>query len=169
MILKADYESRDESFKTKKSSEICFKCGICCVVRGYSCHVSYDSEKFNPRYTFVYDCLGSSDPARNPNIWLCVSCHKCEEVCPYEVSPIKFIEEMKSQAFEMGLAPSLIMSEVENILTTGYAFPISSVTLRLREELHLEPLQMKAIEDLRILSSKTGFIDKMLKAKENHI
>jgi len=142
------------------------KCGTCCVVRGHSCHVMYDEEKFNPRYTYVYDCLGAEEPFQNPNIWLCVSCHKCDEMCPYEVSPVSFIEAMKPNAFENGHAHPIVVGEVENVLSTGYAFPLTLSTTRLREMLSLKPIQTLAIEDIKRIAEQTGLALKLKKNKE---
>ena len=119
----------------------------------------YD-QQFNPRYTFIYDCLGSEKGSANPNIWLCVSCHKCEEVCPYEVSPIKFIESLKSDAMANNQVPDIVRAEVSRIVTTGYSFMLTGVTERLRKELNLKPLTSCGIHDLTILMKKTGLIEK---------
>jgi heterodisulfide reductase subunit C len=144
---------------TKEVSEICLKCGVCCVLDGYSCPVQYDGQ-FKPTYTYVYDCLGSSDPSRNPNIWQCVSCHKCEETCPYEVKPIQFIEDMKMKAFAEADAPSSIVSEMKQVLETGYAFPITSNTVNQRESLGLDPLEAEPV--LMPFASRLG-VDKLIK------
>jgi heterodisulfide reductase subunit C len=156
LILRAEYLSSDDSLKLKDAAEICLKCGVCCVISGHSCHVQYD-ERFNARQTYVYDCLGSEDPVENTNIWLCVSCHKCEEICPYEVSPVKFIEAMKAEAFRRNLIHPVMLGEVENILSSGFAFPITSSAERQRERLGLEPLQTAVADELRLIAEKTGF------------
>ena len=93
-------------------------------------------------------------PESNPSIWLCVSCHKCEEMCPYEVSPISFIEAAKQMAVEAGEAPEAILGEIEQVLNTGYAFPITANSERLREVLGLEPLH--PTPELKRLAEATG-------------
>jgi heterodisulfide reductase subunit C len=120
----------------------------------------YD-DQFNPRYTFVYDCLSSEKGPANPNIWLCVSCHKCEETCPYEVSPIRFIEALKSEAMNNGLVHNLLKDEVAQIVSTGYAFLLTGVTDRQRKELNLEPLKPRGTSDLSVLIKRTGFSEKL--------
>jgi len=166
LILKAGYLAHDRSMNMRKAAEICLRCGVCCVVRGHSCHVSYDVEKFNPKHTFVYNCLGAEDPVKNPNIWLCVSCHKCEEICPYEVSPISFIEEMKALAFQKGYAQPMIVGEVENVISTSYAFQILPSTARMRGELGLKALKTTAVVDVQKIAEKTALYTKLRKAKE---
>ena len=137
----------------RKAAEICLKCGVCCAVPEYGCPAQYGPQ-FNPKNTYVYDCLGAEQPASNPNIWQCVSCHKCEEMCPYEVSPIHFIEAMKQRALEAGEAPESITGEIEQVVNTGYAFPLTANTERLRTELGLEPIQ--PTEDLKRIAEATG-------------
>ena len=165
MVLRVDYEFEDDSLELKKAAEICLQCGVCCVVKGHSCHAQYDAQ-FNPKNTYVYDCLGCDAPLDNPNIWSCVSCHKCEELCPYEVSPISFIEAIKAKAFEEGQAHPVIQSEVSNILSTGYAFPLTSASQRQRQQLGLNPPDTSSAEELRLIAEKAG-ITKKLSSEES--
>jgi heterodisulfide reductase subunit C len=121
--------------------------------------------RFNPRYTFVYDCLTSEKGVENPNIWLCVSCHKCEETCPYEASPIHLIEAMKENAMKRGAVNPVIKAEVNQILSTGYAFPLTNTTDRQRQSLNLKPVPMQAATELAIIAAKTGLANMLKEAK----
>jgi len=143
-----------------EAAEICLKCGLCCNVT-HSCHVMYDHNHFNPRYTFVYDCLASEKRASNPNIWMCVSCHKCEETCPYDVSPIQFIEALKTEALEHGFVHPTIKAEVTQVVATGFAFPLSGATERQRQALNLKPLPTKPLGELAKIAEKTGLAAKL--------
>ncbi|MCW4050557.1 MAG: hypothetical protein NWE89_12565 [Candidatus Bathyarchaeota archaeon] len=147
----------------KEAAEICLKCGVCCVIEGYSCPAQYDAQ-FKPTQTYVYDCLGHEEPSGNKNIWQCVSCHKCEEMCPYEVSPVDFIEAMKEQALQGGHAPQSIIGELMQVITTGYAFPITPNTTRQRERLGLEPVKLN--HELGIIAEKTGLLELLNSLKE---
>ena len=158
-------ERGNEPKTLKIMAEICFKCGVCCVIRDHSCHAQLDAQ-FNPRQTYVYDCLGSGDPAGNQNIWLCVSCHKCEELCPYEVSPINVIESLKAQSFEEGQAHPMIVGEIKQIVSTGYAFPLTGASSRQREKLGLAALTQGSEEDLKRISEKTGLVAKLQRYEE---
>ena len=152
MAIRAQYpDSIEDRLNT---AEICLKCGVCCNV-SHSCHVMYDG-RFNPRYTFVYDCLRSEKGAENPNIWLCVSCHKCEETCPYEVSPIHLIEALKEYAMKRSTVNPMIKAEVNQIISTGCALQITNATDRLRQNLNLKPVPMQAASDLAKIAEKTG-------------
>jgi len=159
LVIRVNYDA-DDNLSIVEASEICLKCGVCCVVKGHSCHAQLDSQ-FSPKYTYVYDCLGMDSPSENPNIWLCVSCHKCEELCPYEVSPIRFIESMKAEAFDNGRAHPVIFGEVANIVSTGFAFPLTASSRRQRQQLGLEPLDESAAEDLMKIAEITGLSEKI--------
>ncbi|MBL7079260.1 hypothetical protein ISS39_02935 [Candidatus Bathyarchaeota archaeon] len=82
-------------------------------------------------------------------------------MCPYEVSPIRFIESMKAKAFEDGLAHPVIFGEVANIVSTGFAFPLTVSSSRQRQQLGLEPLNESAAEDLMKIAEKTGLSGKI--------
>ena len=164
LVIRVKYDAED-NLSVVEASEICLKCGVCCVVKEHSCHAQLDSQ-FSPRYTYVYDCLGADSPSENPNIWLCVSCHKCEELCPYEVSPIRFIESMKSKAFEDGRAHPVIFGEVANVVSTGFAFPLTASSRRQRQRMGLAPLDESASEDLKKIAEKTGLSEKIDKYRE---
>ena len=159
LVIRVNYDA-DDNLSVVEASEICLKCGVCFVVKGHSCHVQLDIQ-ISPKYTYVYDCLGMDSPSENPNIWLCVSCHKCEELCPYDVSPIRFIESMKAEAFENGRAHPVIFGEVANIVSTGFAFPLTASSRRQRQQLGLEPLDESAAEDLMKIAEITGLSEKI--------
>lgn len=165
MLLSIEYKARGDLFERYPRIEKCLKCGVCCVVKGHSCHVQYDSAQFDPKKTYVYNIFSSSEPIKNPNIWLCVSCHKCHEICPYDVNPMKVIEALKEEAFEKGYSHPLILSEVDQILSTGLAFPITSSTQIKREELGLPALEKKAISDITKIAKITGLTRKMFRSK----
>jgi len=161
LVLKVDYQSLMDR---RPNADICLKCGVCCVANDFFCHAQFDSQ-FNPKNTFVYNCLEPDKPEENPNIWLCVSCHKCEEACPYDVSPVEFIESIKKKAFDKGNSHAGIIGEVDAIISTGFAFPITSRTGRTREGLGLEAFEPDA-EDIKIIAEKTGLLEKIEKIKE---
>jgi heterodisulfide reductase subunit C len=161
LVIRVDYEA-DDDLSVVEAYEICLQCGVCCVVKEHSCHAQND-EQFDPKHTYVYDCLRADPPSENLNIWLCVSCHKCEELCPYEVSPIRFIESMKALAFENRLAHPVILGEVTNVVSTGFAFPLTASASRQRQRLGLEPFDESASDDLRKIADKTGLSEKLEK------
>jgi heterodisulfide reductase subunit C len=153
LVLNLKYHLIGFESEAGKVAEICLKCAVCCVVKEYGCPAHY-GRKYNARDTYVYDVLSHQDPLENQGIWTCVSCHKCEEMCPYEVSPIKFIERSKQEAVKIGKAPPSIYEEIMQVITTSFAFPITSNTTRLRKKNNLPELVI--IDELQVIAEKTG-------------
>ena len=152
-------------FEGKEASEFCLKCGVCCILDTHHCPVQYDS-RYSPIFTYVYDILSS--PVENDALWQCVSCHKCEELCPYDVSPIKFIEYTKSSEFKTGKAIKEIVNEVKSVIGTGYAFRVTDYSERLREELGLTQIKLE-FDELGVIGEKTGLFEILAQYEEGKI
>ena len=89
-------------------------------------------------------------------------CHKCVEMCPYEVSPVNYIEHIKQLAVKKGKAPNSIYEEINQISQTGYAFPLTPNTIRRRNQIELDEIEL--IEEIQIIAKKTG-LKKLLEGK----
>jgi len=113
----AKYPTEYKEHGIDREPEICLKCGVCCVTR-YGCPAQRG--KFSPTYTYVYNCLESDFPAANPNIWLCISCRRCEDLCPYEASPVNYIDAAKAEAMRHGLIQPFIAGENNTIISNMY-------------------------------------------------
>jgi len=163
MPVKLEYKAKNELLQKFPKIEICLKCNTCALVDP----VIY-ANGFSHTNTFITNVFSATEPEKNPNIWLCVSCHKCEEICPYEVKPIEVIEALKDEAFEKGYAPEAIRGEIEQVLATGYAFPIFQSLAyinRMRGNLGLKTLGERKIEDIKKIVTKTGLEAKMAGGK----
>ncbi|MCJ7614686.1 hypothetical protein MUO71_08005 [Candidatus Bathyarchaeota archaeon] len=163
MPVTINYQARDKLLKKYPKIEKCLNCNTCALVDP----VIY-AHDFSATKTFIHNVFSTSEPEKNPNIWLCMSCHKCEEICPYEVKPVEVIEGLKDEAFEKGCAPEFIREEINQVLTTGYAFPISqslNYINRMRNNLGLEPLGERKVADLAIIARKTGLEIKLAGGK----
>ena len=163
MPLKVEYKAKNKLLEKYPKIEVCFKCNTCAPVDP----VIY-ANGFSPTNTFISNVFSATEPEKNPNIWLCVSCHKCEEICPYEVKPTEVIEALKDEAFENGYAPEAIREEISQVLTTGYAFPILrslSYINRIRGQFGLKALGERNVEDIKKIVRKTGLENKMAGGK----
>jgi hypothetical protein len=63
---------------------------------------------------------------------------------------------MKEQALEKEEMPTMIIEEIKRVISTGYAFPVTSNTSRTREKLELRPV--KLYDGLSVLAKKTGLL-----------
>ncbi|MEM2093834.1 MAG: hypothetical protein QXI32_00885 [Candidatus Bathyarchaeia archaeon] len=170
MILRISYETREKLLKRYPKIETCLKCSLCAFKDGYGCYVSnygvgVDGTKFNALDTFTYNIFGADEPAKNPNLWLCVSCHRCHDICPYDVNPTEVIESLKATAFESGNAPDLIRDEVSSIVSTGFAFPVVESQRAQRDRLHLPALETPPLEDLEKIAKRTNLDDRLTKLR----
>ena len=164
MPVTVHYQAKDKLLQKYPKIEKCLKCNTCALVDP----VIYAHE-FSQTDTFVNNVFSASEPEKNPNIWLCVSCHKCEEICPYEVRPVEVIEGLKDEAFEKGYAPEFIVEEMKQVLTTGYAFPIFqslNYINRMRSNLGLKTLGERQVGDIVKIAKKTGLESKLAGSKK---
>ena len=166
MLLQISYETRDMLLKRYPKVETCLKCSLCAFKDGYGCFISnygvgVDGARFSALDTYTYHVFSAKEPVKNPNLWLCVSCHRCHEICPYDVSPKDVVEALKAAAFESGYAPDLIRGEISNVLSTSFAFPIVQSQQVQRGKLGLPVLENVGLEDLAKIAKRTGLEDKL--------
>jgi len=140
--------------------EKCLKCSLC----GPVCIVKY-VECFSPTYTYVYDVFSAKEPIKNPSIWWCVACHKCQEICPYDVKPLEAILGLREAALENGFGTQPFVDLVESVLSTGVSFPITSFSTSLRAKLNLPPLEIVSVEDVKKIAEKTSLGKKLEKIR----
>jgi len=155
MLLRTSFQVRDPQLEPRPETEYCLQCAVC----GLVCVVNFD-ERYDPRRSFVYDLFAEGMEARQ-TLWGCPSCHKCEERCPYDFKPLELVRARKEAAFAAGLAPKEVYSEFESVLSTGSAFPVSSVTLRQRAKLGLPDLPEVPVDELAAIAQRTGLAAKI--------
>lgn len=142
----------------------CLECSNCQI-----CPVTQFSSAYTVTSSYVYGMISSETPLDEIDVWKCVVCHSCENVCPFDISAGHLIEGFKIQAFKAGFAPTAVVELAKSIATTGRGFQVSARTNREREALGLPLLSVEDGDDYRQLSEITG-LDKILaeyKAKED--
>jgi len=60
----------------------------------------------------------------------------------------------------------MIVGEIKQIVSTGYAFPLTGASSRQREKLGLAALTQGSEEDLKRISEKTGLVAKLQRYEE---
>ncbi len=97
--------SRDQKFKYAvdafgaNHSLNCFACSTCSV----ECPVNVHGGRLDPRRIIQMAVLGmESELLEMPEIWLCLNCKKCANVCPQGVDPSKVIAMLRRRAVEKG-------------------------------------------------------------------
>ena len=148
--------------KRVKDMASCFQCGTCVA----ACPVARQTggEVYHPRRVVRTTLEGEArELLDQPTLWLCTSCHACLEHCPQKVPVSELIQDLQNLASSMGIAPEEIVSEVENILATGWALAPSDSANKKRQELGLPPVptEMQGGEDLQVIAGATELLEKL--------
>lgn len=155
-MITIHFKGRKDLYDFDELRECCFECSVCslhCVVQ--------NRKGYGGRKTFVYDLFSSEEPRVHEALWACSGCHKCAEVCPQEVDPLRVIVSLQEQAFEEGDAPSYVYDLVNLVLETGMAFPVTKKTLKDREKLGLLPPEETGNDEVRRIAGLTGLAKKL--------
>ncbi|MDO8123598.1 MAG: 4Fe-4S dicluster domain-containing protein [Candidatus Hermodarchaeota archaeon] len=167
-----DVEERLEEIAQKLAKRVdtksCFQCGSCVS----ACPVSRitDGELYHPRRIVRATLEGeASKLLEQPSLWLCTSCHACLEHCPQKVPVSELVQDLQNLASELGVTPDDIVSEVENIIATGWALAPSESANKRRVELGLPPipLEEKGKKDLHTIAKATELLSRLKKIKEH--
>lgn len=159
-MIRISFKGRKELYDHGQFRECCFECSVCslhCVVQNL--------EGYGGRKTFLYDLFSSEEPESHRALWSCSGCHKCVDVCPQEVDPLKVIVSLQEQSFEGGDAPSYVYDLVGLVLETGMSFPVTRKTLKDREKYGLPPPEAKGIDEVQRIAGLTGLQEKLRRKK----
>ena len=163
-------ENRLEEIAHKLAKRVdtqsCYACGTCVA----ACPVSRltGGELYHPRRVVKATLEGEAQQLlEQPTLWLCTSCHACLEHCPQKVPVSELIQDLQNLASSLGLAPTDIVSEVENILATGWALAPSESVNKQRAELGLPPIALNARsnKDLVTIAKATELLKRLEKIK----
>lgn len=157
MLLPVEYKT---VIKRHPSLEKCLKCSVC----HQNCIASLYSGVYDLKNIFLFDVF-TRGAIENQNLWNCPLCDYCYERCPYDVKTIEVLEALKEEAFRKGLAPTSIMDQVRQTLSTGFGFPITAYTQTLREKLGIPSLKPEKSEDLEKIAEKTGLSGSLKESK----
>jgi heterodisulfide reductase subunit C len=160
VLLREPFQAHDSQLEPRAEVEYCLQCAVC----GLVCVVN-QAEAYDPRHTFVYDLFNQGIEAKE-TLWGCPTCHKCEERCPYDFRPLELVKAHKEAALAAGLAPEAVYGELESLLSTGSAFPGSSVTERRRSKLGLPDLPARPVNELAIIAEHTGLAGRLAAARQ---
>lgn len=94
----------------------CYNCGACVS----DCPVAEIKEHFNPNQIIGMVLDGKVNELLNSKeIWYCVECHTCYEMCPQKFGMEKVFTTLKHLAIEKGLEPSSVKGAIDVFLKTG--------------------------------------------------
>jgi len=133
---------------------LCFQCGTCTA----DCPIARFSESYRPRKLMRMTQLGLKERVLSSDvIWLCAACFTCVDHCPQDVEIAGVLRALRNLAVKEGYMPRVYKDLAVNILKTGYAYRISELRLKKREEQKLPALPKANLESIDKLSKITGF------------
>ncbi|WXG41341.1 MAG: 4Fe-4S dicluster domain-containing protein [Candidatus Freyarchaeum deiterrae] len=157
---KKDNNLRGEITETHEGETLnfCYQCSTC----SGCCPVFRYNARFNPRKIVENTLLGRKDrTVDSPDIWFCTVCHNCTEKCPQGVKVSEIIIELKNLSSKEGLFPVHLQEEAKALLEFGMVSPANKAILSRREKLGLPVVENAPPEEIRTLTSFTGF-DKLV-------
>jgi CoB--CoM heterodisulfide reductase subunit B len=123
----------------------CAECGACV----HDCPVVRVDDGFNPNTVMKRLALGDVDALlTSPDIWKCVDCYVCAELCPQNFGMDKAFEVLRAEAQARGIRPSGTAAQLAAFAKAGR---LSEVAEGPRRKLGLPPGPKSAIDDLRVL------------------
>lgn len=137
---------------------MCEQCGVCSGI----CPLSRLTD-FRVRRVLLKAGLGADEVIESLDLWLCMMCYACLERCRAGLHIPEIISVLRTLAARKGLIPPATIKVAKLFLKTGYSFPISGLTKKMREELGLEELKVKqrVRKDVETLMERTGFLELM--------
>jgi len=134
--------------------KVCFQCGTCTS----GCPIARFSRSYRPRQIIQMTQLGMrSKVLSSDTLWLCAACYTCTDRCPQDVEVASVLRVLRNLAVKEGFMPSIYKEMANNVLGTGYAYKITDMRLRKREEFKLPPLPKANLKDLAKLAKITKF------------
>ncbi|TET20121.1 CoB--CoM heterodisulfide reductase subunit C [Candidatus Bathyarchaeota archaeon] len=133
---------------------LCFQCGTCTA----DCPIARFDDFYRPRKLIRMTQLGLKDRLlSNDVIWLCSTCFTCVDHCPQDVGIASIVRALRNLTVEGGRMPVGYKEQASNILKTGYAYVISDLRLKKRQQKGLPALPKANLESVAKLFDITGF------------
>ncbi|VVB89951.1 CoB--CoM heterodisulfide reductase subunit B [uncultured archaeon] len=129
------WDSRYSYLKTLKevfdlpSLRKCYECGACVN----DCPVVKVSPEFNPNEIIGRVLSGELEAVIDShNIWRCVDCYTCYELCPQKMGMNKIFDKLKHIAVEKGKGPKGLSASIEMFRKDGRLGEPTSVRKKLK-------------------------------------
>jgi CoB--CoM heterodisulfide reductase subunit B len=133
----------------------CYECGACVN----DCPVVKITPEFNPNEIIGRLLSGELDAVIDShNIWRCVDCYTCYELCPQKMGMNKIFDKLKHLALEKGKSPKGFAASIEMFRKDGRLGEPTSV----RKKLKLPEPPKSGAEELKKLLD-------CLKGEENEV
>jgi heterodisulfide reductase subunit B/heterodisulfide reductase subunit C len=127
----------------------CVECESC----SNDCPVVQVDDTFAPHDLIRSILAGQADQViAGRDIWKCLECGTCTEMCPNNFGMVKVIKEAKRMALERGLGPAETLQGIEMFQKTGV---LGKARERARQKLGLGPVAASGGDELATLLKDT--------------
>lgn len=159
MTVTIDYEFRKHFQNLNFSLNYCIQCSTC----SGGCPVAkLTNGNYNPRKIIEAALLGLKEKLitmQEPNVWLCVTCQRCVELCPQGVKLTELFDSIKNYCVSNGSIPEAYKSQASMIFKTGMAIPFSDQILQRRKKLHLPSIKVCEISEVQQLMKECNMTE----------
>jgi len=128
----------------------CAECGACVD----DCPVARVDPSFDPNALVRALAAGDAEQVlESPELWKCVECYTCAELCPNKYDQMTILRVAKNLALARGKAPRAVLEGVKTFRETGR---LTEASVAQRRRLGLPPVGPAPAEELRELLEGQG-------------
>jgi heterodisulfide reductase subunit C len=115
-----------------------------------------------PRET-ILRCLnlGHQQVVEDERLWLCCTCHVCEDRCPQKIPITDLLVALRNSAARRGNIPDRLRMSVELLSKTGRSMIVHQLD-EMRAHHGLEPLTPVPVDEIRDILRRAG-LDEVVK------
>lgn len=129
----------------------CYQCARCTG----SCPAMEVSQAIGPRGTILrYLELGYEQVAGDGRIWLCCTCHVCDDRCPQKIPISELLVALRNSAARRGNMPDRLVMAIELLAKTGRSMIVHQLD-EMRAHHGLKPLGPVPVHEIREILRKT--------------
>jgi heterodisulfide reductase subunit B/heterodisulfide reductase subunit C len=150
------WESRREAFDLVRRHwdldllRACAQCGACVD----DCPIARADPSFDPNALVRALAAGDVESVlHSPELWKCVECYTCAELCPNKYDQMSILRRAKTLAIQAGLAPTAAMEGMRTFRETGQLTQPSAAQ---RKRLGLPAPSQVGARELRELLASPG-------------
>ena len=111
---------------------LCWTCGSC----DFECPVNNATNRLRPQKIVRMASLGMFDELLQlPELWYCVSCRRCWQVCPNSVKPARLIEYLRHESISTNIIPSEALARYRTLFARFQRIRWHVAALSLKAEL----------------------------------
>ncbi|MGA7875668.1 MAG: 4Fe-4S dicluster domain-containing protein, partial [Desulfoferrobacter sp.] len=111
-IIPSSSSGQVSSVSRQSRYNLCYACGSCLT----ACPVNLATNRLQPRKLVMMANFGLIEELLQlPEIWYCLSCKRCDHVCPMTVKPARLIAHLRIEAIRRSLVKEKMLTEIQEL------------------------------------------------------